>query len=624
MKSMEGNPVPFSQIQLTDGFWKQKQELFRNVTIQAVYDRFEETGRFDALNFNWKEGMPNKPHIFWESDVAKWIEGAAYFLKQKRDPVWEARIDELVDRIAAHQEENGYFNAYFTVVEPDERFQRRCDHELYCAGHLIEGALAYADATGKTKLLDVARKYADLIDRVFRVEHSAGFDTPGHQEIELALYRLYDATGEERYRLLAEYFLETRGKSTKDVTYSWTDMEHMQSHLPVREQTTAEGHSVRACYMYCGMADLARHNGDEGMRDVCRTLFRNITGRRMYITGGVGSTHLGESFSYDYHLPNDTAYAETCASIALAMFARRMWLIEQNGAYADTAELALYNTVLGGVSLSGDRFFYENPLEADPRRVRFNNSRPEKLREHLPILERVKVFDCSCCPPNLLRAVGSIGDYAYSVQNGTLFAQCYMAGSAQIVVGKETVRLEQKTGYPYDGEIRFVFGSDASCSLALRIPGWCRSWRLMRCGVQQTLPVEKGFVTLTGPFCAGNEIVLSLDMPIRLVEANPLTAEDAGRVAVLRGPIVYCAEEPEGEVSLQTLRLLRNRPFDMGSITIDGTVLPTIFAQAERPLPSDVLYQSEPFMRTGVTVELIPYHAWANRGVREMAVWLLV
>lgn len=623
MKKPCGKSVGFDHIQLTNGFWKQKQDLFLHTTIDAIYDRFEETGRFDALKFDWKEGMPNKPHIFWESDATKWIEGAAYFLKQHPNTQLEQKIDELVERMAKNQEENGYLNAYFTVVEPDARFQRRTDHELYCVGHLIEGALAYAEATGKVKMLEVAKKYVDLVDQVFRVEHSAAFDTPGHQEIELALYKLYDYTGEERYKLLAEYFLETRGKSEKDVTYSWANMEYMQSHLPVRNQKTAEGHSVRACYMYCGMADLARHNQDQEMFEACKALFDNITNRRMYITGGIGSTHYGESFSYDYHLPDYTAYAETCASISLAMFSRRMWLMEADGKYADAAELALYNTVMAGVSLSGDSFFYENPLAADPKRVRFNQSRPQELQEYLPILQRVKVFGCSCCPPNLLRIVGSIGDYMYSMTEDILYTQCYMSGIAQISHNGKTVAVEQKTGYPYDGNIQITIKEDADFDLALRIPGWCHSYHLTRNGEDVVLQAQKGFITLKAPFYAGDQISLSLDMPIRLVEANPNVVDLCGRVAVMCGPIVFCAEEPEGDYSLRNVRLSRNHLFEKGSIVIEGTELPVIKAEATVRIPSDHLYQDQPYMRKNTTIQLVPYHAWANRGVWEMTVWML-
>ncbi|MFV0400336.1 MAG: beta-L-arabinofuranosidase domain-containing protein [Oscillospiraceae bacterium] len=293
MEWKQSSPVSFEQVDVTGGFWRQKQELMREVTAQAIYDRFAETGRFAALKADWKEGEPNKPHIFWESDVAKWIEGVAYLLDKQRDAHLEGMVDEAIDLMERYQQEDGYLNVYFTVVEPEARFTRCTDHELYCAGHLIEAAVAYDRATGKDKLLHIMERYIALIDQVFRVEHSANFDTPGHEEIELALYRLYRHTRREKYLRLAEYFVDTRGTSKKDHTYDFAELDYMQAHLPVREQTTAEGHSVRALYLYIAMADLAHHNRDEALYKACETLFDNIVEKRMYITGGVGSTHRG-------------------------------------------------------------------------------------------------------------------------------------------------------------------------------------------------------------------------------------------------------------------------------------------------------------------------------------------
>lgn len=354
---MYSKQVPFSASEITGGFWKERYDTVLNTTSQAVLNRYEETGRIKALDMTWKPGDPQKPHIFWESDVTKWMEGIAYFVTKNNLPEWEDKLDELAETMARTQDENGYLNAYFTVVEPDKRFKRRVDHELYCAGHLIEAAVAYAEATGKTLLLNVAIRYADLIDETFRVKQNAAFDTCGHQEIELALFKLYSYTGEERYKSLAEFFIDMRGHSQKDTTYVGYDDEHLQSHLPIREQKTAEGHSVRALYMFIAVADMALLNGDKELLDLCRIFFHNIIDKRLYVTGGVGSTYLGESFTIDYDLPSDTAYTETCASIALALYCRRLWLLDVNGLFADIAEQAIYNTVMGGLSLSGDSFF---------------------------------------------------------------------------------------------------------------------------------------------------------------------------------------------------------------------------------------------------------------------------
>lgn len=619
-----GKPVTFDKIEITDGFWKEKQELFYNTTIKAVYDRFEETGRFEALKFNWKEGMPNKPHIFWESDVTKWIEGASYFLQKKPDAELEAMVDELVDRMVKTQDENGYLNAYFTVVEPEARFTRRTDHELYCAGHLVEGAIAYAKATGKTAMLQVAIKYIDLIDRVFRIEHSAGFDTPGHEEIELALIKLYDYTGEERYKLLAEYFIDTRGTSSRDETYSFTDQEHMQSHLPVREQVTAEGHSVRALYLYSGMADLALKNQEEKLYQICETLFSNIVNKRMYITGGIGSTHHGESFTFDYDLPEYTSYNETCASIALALFCRRMWLIEPDSKYADCAERALYNTVLSGVSLSGDSFFYENPLSVNPERNAFNNSRPRGLQEHLPIMERVKVFECSCCPPNLLRVVGSIADYMYSTAEEVIYAHCYMDAAGTVLLKDKEIRLVQKTKYPYEGQIAITTETEGDYTLALRIPAWAKKGDITVNGEEVALPVLSGYAYCKRSWKAGDTIVLNLPMEVKVMEAHPKAVALCGRAAITRGPLVYCAESIDNNWELRDVRILRTAGYMVKQEQLCNTEVPVIHTKAlVRELPEQ-LYLEEAVTKKEIPFKLIPYYTRANRGITEMSTWFLL
>jgi DUF1680 family protein len=624
MEKYVGKPVSFDQIDLMEGFWKEKQDLFREVTINAVYDRFEETGRFEALKFNWKEGMPNKPHIFWESDVTKWIEGAAYFLQKQPDPELEAKVDVLVQRMVDTQGEDGYLNAYFTVVEPEARFTRRTDHELYCAGHLVEGAIAYAKATGKTAMLEVAKKYIDLIDRVFRIEHSAKFDTPGHQEIELALFKLYEYTGEERYKELAEYFINTRGTSDRDETYSFTDQEHMQSHLPVREQETAEGHAVRALYLYSSMADMALINKDDELYQVCKKLFKNIVNRRMYITGGVGSTNRGESFTFDYDLPEYTSYNETCASIALALFCRRMWLIEPNHIYADCAERALYNTVLSGISLAGDSFFYENPLATNPNRNAFNDSRPQGLKEHLPILERVKVFDCSCCPPNLLRAIGSIADYMYSVADDVIYAHCYMSGKATIPLNDKNVKLEQKTKYPYDGCINITTLTEGDYTLALRIPGWADDAKIRINDELLTLPIKNGYAYCKRSWKSGDQIVLELKMDVKIFEANSKVVDLCGRAAITRGPLVYCAEAIDNPYNLRDVRISRAANYEVVKEMIDHTELPIITTQVSVRETMEELYLDKPLPKRTVPLKLIPYFAWANRGVTEMTTWFLI
>lgn len=624
MKKYSGKTVSFGQVALKSGFWHAQQELVKKVTIDAVYDRFEETGRFEALKGEWKEGMPFKPHIFWDSDVTKWMEGAAYYLKKERNDILEAKLDMLIERMEKQQTEDGYLNSYFTTVEPEARFTRRLDHELYCAGHLIEGALAYYEATGKRKMLDLTIRYIDQIDRIFRIEHSAAFDTPGHQEIEMALVKLYQVTGEVRYKELAEYFIDTRGNSQKDQDTTKEDLVSFQSHLPVREQKTAQGHAVRMLYQLCAMADLALLNQEEEMTTACETLFDNIVQKRMHITGGVGSTYLAEAFTFDYDLPEITTYNETCASIALAMFSRRMWLIDADHKYADCAELALYNTMLSGMSLSGDRFFYENPLAANPQRNQFNASRKENIREHLPILERVKVFDCSCCPPNLVRTMGSIGDYMYSVSENTIYAHCYMDAEARISLPDQEVCLRQRTEYPYAGRIDLETGTDGDYTLALRIPGWCSSYRILVNGEPAVYTVEKGYAYLQRVWQKNDQVVLDLDMPVELVEANPKVPNLCGRVAVTRGPLTFCAEGVDNpDLPLRDIRIGDACSFEMSLEEICGRQLPVLSGRVSVRKTFDVLYRTYRGEKESVALKLIPYFAWANRGISEMNVWFI-
>ncbi len=347
--------IPFFNTKIKGSFWGERQDVSKNVTIDAVYDRFKETKRFEALKCNKeqqeKEGWSS--HIFWDSDVAKWIEGVAYALEEKRDESLEKRIDDLIDDMCASQLENGYYNCYYNIYNSDKKFAYRMNHELYCLGHLIEAAVAYHHATGKDKLLGLVERYLDLVIRVFVKEDSAQFVTPGHEEIELALVKLYHATGDKKYLELSKFFIDKKGCNEKDKDHysNWCTAYYFQDQLPVREQTTAEGHSVRAMYLYSAMADIAKEYNDTELQRACERLFENISEKRMYITGGVGSSRIGEAFTVDYDMPNETAYTETCASIGLALFCRRLSELKPDGAFADIAEKAMYNGSISGVSI---------------------------------------------------------------------------------------------------------------------------------------------------------------------------------------------------------------------------------------------------------------------------------
>ena len=610
------NTLSHEKVRLTEGFWKDKRELGRDVTLMSIYDHFAETGRFASLDFN----HPN-PHIFWDSDIAKWIESAAYLLEDKRDEAVEKLVDEAVEKIALHQRPDGYFNIHFDTKEPGARFSRYTDHELYDLGHLIEAAIAYKRATGKRKLLDICIKYVELVDKVFRVEHTAGFDTPGHEEIELALYRLYQETGEERFMTLMRYFINTRGTSPRDNTYAGLGRNsYAQSHLPVREQTTAEGHSVRAMYLYCAMADMAWQDNDEGLRKACETLFENVVNKRMYVTGGIGSSHVGEAFTFDYDLMNRTAYTETCASLALSLFARRMSRIEPKGIYADIAELALYNGTLSGISVSGDSFFYENPLEIQPAVLRHNKYYVD-ARDYMPISERVKVFECSCCPPNLLRVIGSVGEFAYGEDETTLYSHVFMGCEADTRFGK----IVQTTKYPYEGTVEYTMPEGAGkFTLAVHLPAWAdEGYTLTLNGGLYEVNPKDGYLYITREWKPTDVLRLELPFGARLVSANPAVHEDCGRVAVMRGPIVYCAEEVDNGRYVKDIAVSADAEYKAEWCDeLKAPILRTVGTRRMWP-NANPLYTAKPVKRMHTEIVLIPYACFANRGETEMSVWLL-
>lgn len=599
--------IPFTDVSITGGYWHERQRINREVTEQAVYDRFAESGRFDALKCEWKEGDPNLPHIFWDSDVAKWIEGAAYLLETEQNDTAVEIIETVIDRIIEHRDENGYFNSHFLVTEQDKRFQMRDCHELYCAGHLIEAAVAYYHATGKDRFLKVMCKFADYIEQVFKIEKSAAFTTPGHPELELALMKLAEATGEQRYADLAKFFIDEHGCHPEETTYAWAHGMYNQDEMPIRERSTAEGHSVRALYLMSGAADVAYAYHDDELKAACERVFENIVNRRMYVTGGVGSTHLGEAFTVDYDLPNRTAYAETCAAISLAMFAGRMLRFGADSKYADIVERTIYNGVMSGVSMDGKAFFYENPLEIDPD---FNNvNTSTEMKERLPITQRLELFECSCCPPNILRFVASIGGYAYGEDDDIVYIHQYVDSTLSTEGSKLTVN----TRYPADGTICVNVESDKK-QLALRIPGWCKSFTLNR---EYTLKNGYAYVNLD----KSGEIVLELAMPVRLIAANRKVHASAGRVAVMRGPVVYCAEGVDNGSDLATIAIDKNAEF---TVTEGEFLLPNLTTTATRPQASEALYEEVCEQADEeLPLTLIPYYAFANRGESAMQVWLL-
>ena len=602
--------IDHRNVTVTGGFWKKKMDLNRRVTINAVYDRFHESGRIDAFNFDWKEGMPNRPHFFWDSDVAKWMEGAAYILETGDNPALEEKVEQLIDRIEANQGEDGYFNIYFTVVEPGKRWTNRDCHELYCAGHLMEAACAYYNATGRDRFLNCMKKYADYIAKVFTEEHSAAFQTPGHEEIELALYKMYKTTGEEKYFDLMKYFLETRGQPDNTEKQILGAARYAQSHAPIREQHEAFGHSVRAMYLYSAMADLANETGDEALLAACRDLFNDTTRRKMYVTGGIGSTNIGEAFTIAYDLPNAKAYTETCASVGLMFFANRMFRADpvKSSKYADIVELEMYNGALSGLSLDGEKFFYENPLEinlTERNRITATND-----REHFPITERVRIFGCSCCPPNLNRLLPALGDYFYGYDETENAVYVNQFGESEFSYNGAKVTV--KTDYPLTGRVTV----SANVPVYMRVPGWCRG----------NFRADAPHVTANGyaRFDAG-EFTIVYDLKPELVGANVKVTPNLNKAALRRGPVIYCAEGVDNGGDVHTLY------FDRTTVRNAEAEYSEFFSAPVITLPGfrikndgDDLYAPLDEVYEFVKIRMIPYAAFANRGETNMLVWINV
>ncbi len=667
----KNQPISLRQFQAADGFWKEKMELVRTQVIpyqwEILNDRvegaspsfcmrnFKVAGRLmqqkrekgaafeePVYTFRGFEALPEDMEhledrfygfVFQDSDFSKWIEAVAYSLASHPDVELERTADEAIDIVCAAQMENGYLDTYYIINGMDRSFSNLKDHhELYCLGHLVEGAVAYAQATGKDKLLKAAMKFADYVESRFGTEVGKCKGYPGHEIAEMALVRLYEQTGEERYLKLARYFIEERGslpyywdgeEEGKQLKAEQKEKEHYQyyqAHRPVREQDEAVGHAVRAVYLYSGMADVARVTGDAQLKQACRRLWDSIVQEKMYITGAIGGTHIGESFSFPFDLPNDTAYAETCASIGLIFFARRMLAMEPDASYGDVMELALYNSVLSGMALDGKSFFYVNPLEVLPEACH----KDERKFHVKPV--RQKWFGCACCPPNLARLVSSIPAYAYTENEDTLFMHLHLSGEVKKQLGSQTVSFAVQSGMPWDGKVKVTYTGQetASVKLAVRIPGWCENWKAQVPDSYECTE-EKGYYYIKGNWEPGSQVELDFAMEVRFYQADDRVREDLGKAAVMRGPVVYCAEEADNGKSLHLYQLLPSKPVQANEITIEGCKYPSLRVSARKKRKPEqtgrlyVKYQTPEY--EPVQLHMIPYFAWANRGENEMAVW---
>ncbi len=639
--------LPLGAFRLTGGFWRDRAESVARDVIpyqwKALNNEVPGVPQSHAVeNFRIAAGEAGgspKGTIFQDSDVAKWIEAAAYSLATKPDPGLEARIDELVRLVEKSQLPDGYVNTYFIAAAGIGK--RWSDlvmgHELYCAGHMMEAAVAYFGATGKRRLLDVMRRYADYIGTVFGPAEgqNPGFD--GHPEIELALHRLAAATGEKKYAELANHFVDARGKVANFYKGEaamegmipksrWFRSDYYLADKPVREMDAVEGHSVRAMYLYSAMADQYRMTGDPTLRAALDRLWKNAVKAHLYVTAGIGSQSHGERFTIDYDLPNDSCYTETCASIGLALWAWRMLLIEPRREYADVMERAMYNGILSGISLDGTGYFYVNPLEVGPATA---------YRQDLSHVatSRVGWFDCACCPTNVARFAASAGARLVTVAAESLWVHHYATGSVGLEFAGKPVTLSMKTGYPWDGavEIEVEKGDSVGFALRLRVPSWCASWSLSVNGspVPGTLGAD-GYAAVSRAWNAGDRARLDLDMSPRFLRANPLVREDAGKVAVMRGPVVYCAEERDNGKNLHLLSVdprlgaaaVTEGSLPAGTVALEAEAFRDAEGEADGPLyrEYDAAVSAE---RRKLT--LIPYYQWGNRAPgEEMLVWLRV
>lgn len=621
------------------GFWGDRIEAVADKTVMILYERCVTAGMFDQIDpdrpvpelrlpFHTRpDGSPDTANVqmFWDSDVAKVIEAAAYVLYRKRNPELEEKMDSIIDMFYKLQQPDGYLNSWFIRMQPGQRWTNLRDcHELYCAGHLMEAAVAYFYATGKRRLLDAMCRYADHIDRMFGPRPGQRPGYCGHEEIELALVRLARATGEKKYLELARYFIEQRGqqphyfdieaaeRGADPKQFRHRTYEYNQSHLPVREQTQVTGHAVRAMYLYSGMADVATEFGDDSLTDALKILWDDLTTKQMYVTGGIGPAESNEGFTDYYDLPNESAYAETCASVGLIMWASRMLGRGPDRRYADIMEQALYNGALSGLATDGAKFFYDNPLES-------------RGTHHRWIWHR-----CPCCPPNIARTVASIGSYMYGVSVDEVGVHLYGESTARLQVGVVPVTLTQRTEYPWNGRIVLTVDVDAPASfkLALRVPGWCRNASLSTDGeaIDIASVEDKGYLRIDRLWKGGEALHLDLPMDVRALRANPAVKADLGRAALARGPMIYCVEEADNKADLNSLVLVddvaKARTAPIHSL---GQAVIAIDVPAKRERWNDwagKLYSTDTPSLEDTTARFVPYHLWDNRDPGEMLVWV--
>lgn len=580
--------IDFSHVKINDNFWSPRLSKHVSATLPVCIDQIEnQTGRIRNFE-NAAKGEGEHSGIFFDdSDVYKALEGMAYSLINNPDPELEKKADEWIDKFAAAQQPDGYINTFYTLTGLDKRWTNMDKHEMYCAGHMIEAGVAYYQATGKRKLLDVCIRMTDHMMSQFGPGKRHW--VPGHEEIELALVKLYQTTQEQKYLDFAYWLLEERGHGhgTMGDEGKWNPV-YYQDIVPVRQLTDISGHAVRCMYLYCGMADVAALKNDTGYIAAMDRLWDDVVHRNMYITGGIGSSRDNEGFTEDYDLPNLDAYCETCASVGMVLWNQRMNQLTGDSKYIDVLERSLYNGALAGISLGGDRFFYVNPLES-------------KGDHH-----RQEWYGCACCPSQLSRFLPSIGNYIYASSDDALWVNLYIGNTGQIRIGETDILLTQETDYPWDGSVKLTISTSQPLEkeIRLRIPDWCKTYDLSINGKRINVPKEKGYAVIKD-WKSQDVIALDMDMPVEIVAADPHVKENFDKRAIQRGPLVYCMEEIDNPVYFDQIQLSPSTTFQ------------TAFA-------SDILNGIKTIKTNGraQSATFIPYYAWDNRKAGKMRVWI--
>lgn len=604
------------KITLRDQVLSQRCEIGRKSVLPANLRFLENTGRINAFKLKSPSSDSETPHIYWDSDTAKVMEGMALSLLNHPDRDLENELDKMVDLVVSAQQPDGYINTHYTVTEQDNRWKDLATgHELYCAGHLMEAAVAHYEATGKRFFLDAMCRYADYINTVFGREQGKKRGYPGHEEIELALIKLYRVTKEKRYLQLAKYFIEERGTEpnyfAEIENFPRKRLDNLQAHKPVRIQKKAEGHAVRLVYLACGIVDVASESGDEELLEVAKGLFDNIAQQRMYITGGIGSIAYGEAFTNDYDLSNISAYSESCAAIAMVFLAKRLLDITGDARYAEVMEKSLYNNALSGVNLAGDAFFYSNPLQVN-----------SSTYEHDYVFkQRQKWFFCSCCPTSYSRFLQQLGRFCYSVQPKELRVDIPAAAK----INTENYEVEITGNYPYPGNIGLSICRSGNFAIKIRIPDWCQNWKIKVNGVISNIKPVKGYWQESRNWQNGDHIDLDLEIVPVLTYANVRVAADFGRAALQLGPQIYCVESVDNPGMLvHTVTLIEGENMQLveQSGLLPDTLAITTQGMAVFNDESNELYSTKPPLLKPTVIRAIPYALWQNRGHGDMQIFL--